>query len=297
MDHCLAVRQQLKEAFRARLRKETGSAVATGKENAAPADNYGRFFGTSEIVFSDRVIQETQTWSENPKSAVKELERKLKNDGDKKKTAAGSMAAKTIMNAMNRRRKVQWLKDTRDYSFLSSDCEIPVPGNKDKNSRPPEMMKEKGSKIQGLKVIKRDSETRMKNSRAKKEQASRNSKKPLEPRRKIMHSSKEKLTVPKPQSNKSSHQKNPCLVADGRKRKLEQRAAEEKEEINAISIIRRMFGYNPTRFCDDEEDVNMESTFADIQKEERRSTKMARKEEDEELRKKVGNTKKLKQMN
>ncbi|KAK6145448.1 hypothetical protein DH2020_022268 [Rehmannia glutinosa] len=364
------LRQQLKETIRARQRKES-HGVTIGKEiiNTAPADSYGRFFGPSETIIADRVNENMKSWAEISNSAsvvMKKLDGKLiKKDGDMNKSAT----VKTIRNAMEKRKKVAWLRETRDYSFLSSDhCEnIPVPGNKvnisrpseiqvskiqgikekvkrdfetgteisrssemmkgkgskiqgvketikrysetgTKISRPSDMMKGKGSKIQGVKeTIKRDFETRTKISRpfemAKEKSSkiqgfrvikrdsetgvkiSRDLKKPLEMRKKYMGSDKVKATG----------QKNPCL--DGRKRKVEQSGDEEKEGINAISIIREMFGYDPTKFCDDDEkDVRMEASFDDIQKEERRSLRMAKKEDAEELRKLMRNSKKLKQM-
>ncbi|KAK6117829.1 hypothetical protein DH2020_048427 [Rehmannia glutinosa] len=360
MDHCLSLRQQLKETIRARQRKES-HGVTIGKEiiNTAPADSYGRFFGPSETIIADRVNENMKSWAEISNSAsvvMKKLDGKLiKKDRDMNKSAT----VKTIRNAMEKMKKVAWLRETRDYSFLSSDhCEnIPVPGNKlmisgpseiqgskiqgikekvkrdfetgegvenpgskgkikrdsemgtkisrssgmvkeksskiqgvkvikrdsemgKKNSRPFEMAKEKSSKIQGVRVIKRDSEMGVKISRApKKEQVSRDLEKPLETRNKYMGSDKEKAT------------------GQRRKRKVEESGDEEKEGINAISIIREMFGYDPTKFCDDDgKDVRMEASFDDIQKEERRSLRMAQKEDAEELRKLMRNSKKLKQM-
>ncbi|KAK6121765.1 hypothetical protein DH2020_044494 [Rehmannia glutinosa] len=318
MDHCLILRQQLKETLRARQRKES-HGVTIGKEiiNTAPADSYGRFFGPSETIIADRVNENMKSWAEISNSAsvvMKKLDGKLiKKDGDMNKSAT----VKTIRNAMEKRKKVAWLRETRDYSFyhqitgikekvkrdfetgteISRSSEMKegkgsnIQGIKEKvkrdsemgkkNSRPFETTKEKSSKIQGVKVIKKDYEsTGLKISRApKKEEVSRNSKKPLETRKKYMGSDKEKAT------------------GQGRKRKVEQSGDEEKEGINAISIIREMFGYDPTKFCDDnEKDVRMEASFDDIQKEERRSLRMAKKEDAEELRKLMRNSKKLKQM-
>ncbi|KAL2249006.1 uncharacterized protein LOC105167192 [Sesamum indicum] len=306
--YCLALRQQLKEKFRARLRKETGpgAAVAGGKDNAAPADNYGSFFGPSEIVFADRVIQETMSWLENPNF---ERGRKFKNVG-RKKSAEASKIPEEVLQKMARRKKVQCLKDGRDYSFLSSDCEIPVPVKKPNKSGPPEKIQgvqaiKKNSqnrqgfsflssdceipippninsrqpeKIQGVEAIKKPSETGRKNSRPEKDsQVPKYSKKPSEKKMKSLISKKPRET--------------PCSKAEGRKRKLD-KPQEEEENINAISIIREMFGYDPTKFCDDEEDVEMEATFDDIQKEERRSMRIGKKEDDEELRKTLQERKK-----
>ncbi|GFP86645.1 hypothetical protein PHJA_000808300 [Phtheirospermum japonicum] len=52
-------------------------------------------------------------------------------------------------------------------------------------------------------------------------------------------------------------------------------------------MIRGLFGYDPTKYGDDDDidDRRMEANFHDIEKEERRSAKIARKEDAEELRK------------
>ncbi|KAF7829238.1 putative starch synthase 4, chloroplastic/amyloplastic isoform X1 [Senna tora] len=53
----------------------------------------------------------------------------------------------------------------------------------------------------------------------------------------------------------------------------------------AISMIRRMFHYNPNKFADDDDDdIDMEAGFDDIMREERRSAKIAQQEDDEQLR-------------
>ncbi|KAM3394618.1 protein SPT2 isoform X1 [Capsicum galapagoense] len=60
---------------------------------------------------------------------------------------------------------------------------------------------------------------------------------------------------------------------------------EEDDGEEAISMIRKMFGYNPNRYRDDDDDSDMEANFDEILKEERRSAKIAREEDEEELRK------------
>ncbi|XP_054791621.1 uncharacterized protein LOC129297294 isoform X2 [Prosopis cineraria] len=60
---------------------------------------------------------------------------------------------------------------------------------------------------------------------------------------------------------------------------------DDDEGQRAISMIRRMFHYNPNKFADDDEDdMNMEAGFDDIMREERRSAKIARREDEEQLR-------------
>ncbi|PIN00349.1 hypothetical protein CDL12_27149 [Handroanthus impetiginosus] len=59
---------------------------------------------------------------------------------------------------------------------------------------------------------------------------------------------------------------------------------EDSDDENAINMIRQMFGYNPNKFRDDDDDSDMEANFDDIMREERRSAKIARKEDEEQLR-------------
>ncbi|KAJ4800710.1 SPT2 chromatin protein [Rhynchospora pubera] len=59
----------------------------------------------------------------------------------------------------------------------------------------------------------------------------------------------------------------------------------DDEEDDAIGLIRRMFNYNPNRWAGrEEDDSDMEVGFDVIQKEERLSSQIARKEDEEQLR-------------
>lgn len=349
MEDCLAFRQQLKEEFRARLRKETGGIEKAARCSTTDQKYMRGFFGPSETVFSDRVVQQIQSCLRIPNESP---------------PAAVSNTAREMSDTVERpSRKNKWPKETRDYSFLSSDCRHEISGNnKTQVSRPPvEMIKKEisnGSKIQGAKAvsqtsrpvekvikgkgsktqaIKRVSQT---SSRAKEmiimekgskiqaiKRVSQTSSRPEEmiikekgskiqaikrvsqtssrPKemiinekgsniqaiKRISQTSRPEKKIERVSKNYSSkkalepgRKTSPCL-----KRKLEQ----AEEEIDAVSLIRKMFGYDPTKFCneDDEEDANMEATFDDIQKEERRSTKIAKKEDDEELKNNIMGTK------
>ncbi|KAG5623740.1 hypothetical protein H5410_008958 [Solanum commersonii] len=63
------------------------------------------------------------------------------------------------------------------------------------------------------------------------------------------------------------------------------RHEEEDDGAEAISMIRRMFRYNPNRYQDEDNTSDMEANFDDILKEEKQSGKIAKKEDEEELRK------------
>jgi protein SPT2 len=60
---------------------------------------------------------------------------------------------------------------------------------------------------------------------------------------------------------------------------------DDHEDGNVSSIIRRMFGYDPNKYrnMDDEDDRDMEVGFSSIQAEERRSERIAREEDEREL--------------
>ncbi|VFQ67055.1 unnamed protein product [Cuscuta campestris] len=61
---------------------------------------------------------------------------------------------------------------------------------------------------------------------------------------------------------------------------------DEEDDDDPVLAMRKITGYDPSKYHDDDDDdSNMEATFADIEKEELRSARIARKEDEEELRK------------
>ncbi|PWA74045.1 chromatin SPT2 [Artemisia annua] len=60
---------------------------------------------------------------------------------------------------------------------------------------------------------------------------------------------------------------------------------DDDEGEKAISMIRNMFGYNPNRYRNDDDDSDMEAGFEDIMREEKRSAKIAAMEDEEEAKK------------
>ncbi|CAL5370910.1 unnamed protein product [Camellia sinensis] len=62
---------------------------------------------------------------------------------------------------------------------------------------------------------------------------------------------------------------------------------DDDEGGRAISMIRSMFRYNPRKFADEDDDSDMEANYEDIMREEQRRgyARIARKEDEEELRK------------
>ncbi|KAK2998681.1 hypothetical protein RJ639_022865, partial [Escallonia herrerae] len=131
----LGMRQRLKESIRKQMKKDSGSSLANSREKKKklPYDNYGSFFGPSQPVIAQRVIQESRSLLENPHLAAKVSKpNHLKNKGVAP-TPGGSRPRvddhpQKITNGLKSKSKVQILKDTRDYSFLlSDDAEVPVP--------------------------------------------------------------------------------------------------------------------------------------------------------------------------
>nr|XP_027121784.1 protein SPT2 homolog [Coffea arabica] len=92
--------------------------------------------------------------------------------------------------------------------------------------------------------------------------------------------------------------KNSKPEASSQLRHLKRKKPDDFVDARAISImIRKMYGYDPSKYHDNEKDDKaMEATFEDIQREERRSAKIARKQDQEELRKIVAEESKARMM-
>ncbi|XP_031263896.1 protein SPT2 homolog [Pistacia vera] len=127
----LEYRQKLKELHRKNLKKENGSdrASSQDKKNRLPYDNFGSFFGPSQPAISQRVLQESKSILETQHLASR-LSNSYRNNG--KTSASNSTGSK---NGVHRRipkvnemqRKVERIKVSRDYSFLSDDAVLPAP--------------------------------------------------------------------------------------------------------------------------------------------------------------------------
>ncbi|CAG7866522.1 unnamed protein product [Brassica rapa] len=125
----LELRQRIKES----IRKKSGSGGVNAqssqdrRKKQLPYNDFGSFFGPSRPVISSRVIQESKSLLEN--------EIKNSNQPKKRPVPASSSGDKNVSHEKKRpkvvsatRRKVETLKDTRDYSFLfSDDAELPAP--------------------------------------------------------------------------------------------------------------------------------------------------------------------------
>ncbi|KAG7571781.1 Chromatin SPT2 [Arabidopsis suecica] len=128
----LELRQKLKESIRKNMGKGSANAQSSQeRRRKLPYNDFGSFFGPSRPVISSRVIQESKSLLENEIRTAK-----MSNSSQTKKrpvSASGSGSKNVSQEKRPRvvnevRRKVETLKDTRDYSFLfSDDAELPVP--------------------------------------------------------------------------------------------------------------------------------------------------------------------------
>ncbi|KAL3372863.1 hypothetical protein AABB24_005076 [Solanum stoloniferum] len=131
----LELRQRLKDDIRKQRKKELGGGSREFKKNASSRDNFGSFFGPSQPVISNRVIQESKSLLENPNLAAKVMKsnhsQSNKSAASKPAKPAGSKAstsnhAPKVTNGL--KRKIAMVKNMRDYSFLlSDDAELPGP--------------------------------------------------------------------------------------------------------------------------------------------------------------------------
>ncbi|XP_042484332.1 nucleolar and coiled-body phosphoprotein 1-like [Macadamia integrifolia] len=128
----LQLRQRIKESVRKKMKKEYATVSKGSLENKKrlPYDNYGSFFGPSQPVIAQRVIQESKSLIE-----TQHLASRITNPlGNKKAPASITEGKKPALHTQAHRVvnelkvKAQKLKDARDYSFLlSDDAELPAP--------------------------------------------------------------------------------------------------------------------------------------------------------------------------
>ncbi|KAL2344458.1 hypothetical protein Fmac_005743 [Flemingia macrophylla] len=140
----LELRQKLKDHFRKKLKKDSGSSTSRldstdRRKNKLPYDNYGSFFGPSQPAIAPRVIEESKSFIEN-----KHLASKVSNPHHIKKNPNKVPSGESKSSSHNLPPKVremkvkaEKLKNRRDYSFLlSDDAELPAPSK----ARPPQNM-------------------------------------------------------------------------------------------------------------------------------------------------------------
>ncbi|KAG6632812.1 hypothetical protein CIPAW_12G004100 [Carya illinoinensis] len=130
----LELRRRLKEQIRKQMKRDNGTSTNVNgsnekKNKKLPYDNFGSFFGPSQPVIAQRVIQESKSLLETD-----HLASRLSNSlhGHKKDTSISKGPKLGSRDQLPKvktelKTKVQKLKDTRDYSFLlSDDAELPA---------------------------------------------------------------------------------------------------------------------------------------------------------------------------
>ncbi|KAD2804439.1 hypothetical protein E3N88_37816 [Mikania micrantha] len=131
----LELREKLKETIRKKMKKDPSSDIASSREkkNRMPYDNFGSFFGPSQPVIAQRVIQESKSLLENPHFAEKISKAKNVSNSSSSTPAVSrprpnGQQLRKVDNSAKPKAKIQMLKNTRDYSFLlSDDAELPIP--------------------------------------------------------------------------------------------------------------------------------------------------------------------------
>ncbi|KAK8472203.1 hypothetical protein PHAVU_002G139100 [Phaseolus vulgaris] len=170
--HYLKLRQKLKESIRKQMKKENSSFLSDStRKNKLPNDNYGSFFGPSQPVIAQRVIQESKSLLEN-----QHLSSRLSNSSNINKSA--NKVSNGVLNSSVHRNippkvseqkqvKAQKLKVTRDYSFLlSDDVELPAPKKEPPSHRTLVHNSEKrsgevaGKTVNGGKIVRGSDENR-----------------------------------------------------------------------------------------------------------------------------------------
>ncbi|KAF6169031.1 hypothetical protein GIB67_038528 [Kingdonia uniflora] len=130
----LKCRHRLKEQIRKNLEKENGASLGNYQEEKKklPYDGtLGNFFGPSQPVIHERVLQEHKSSLENLHLAARVPNPSHSHNKNPGSTTAGTTSAVRDMplkHVDQVKLKAQKLKDNRDYSSLfSEDAELPVP--------------------------------------------------------------------------------------------------------------------------------------------------------------------------
>ena len=124
----LELRQKIKESIRKKQGKGSVQAQSSSQDRRKklPYNDFGSFFGPSRPAISSRVIQEKKSLLENEiKNSTQPKKRPVPTSSSGGKSVSQEKRPRPVSAV---RKKVETLKDTRDYSFLfSDDAELPVP--------------------------------------------------------------------------------------------------------------------------------------------------------------------------
>ncbi|KAJ6299466.1 hypothetical protein OIU76_020436 [Salix suchowensis] len=247
----LETRKLLKEQIRKRNCSHHLSELSNSHHHHK-TKTYGSFFGPSQPCIAPRVIQES-------KRRLFSLQTQIPQHR--------AVRADILFSAMDNRTKVQRLRQTRDYSFLFSDDNNPtLPVSSATPAQPP-------LACNPLKPLT--------NKRVME-------KTPLQrkPIVKAVHSAKQLAGSNDSKGSQRPNISSPVSASLHQYRPKKRRLTDDEddcEDKKALLIIRKMF--NTKRFAGrDDGDRKMEASFGDIMKEEKRSERLGRKEDQEQLR-------------
>ncbi|KFK30417.1 hypothetical protein AALP_AA7G258200 [Arabis alpina] len=293
----LELRQRIKES----IRKSTQNVIDVvdtnpeQKKRKLPYNDFGSFFGPSQTVIAPRVLRESKPMIDNKVKAEKML------------NSIESVCLKSTNPKEELKRKVEKLKDSRDYSFLLSDdakllvsIEEPISQNPAKPNPKPSSSGSHSRTDSSSNGQAKTKETHRKSSKLSPQRID------AVPRRKPLTSTKPMTCVPRqqgevkqrkvsqehalsPSSNSSKHRvisKPPLKQPQELKKKLKPKRRMSRDDELALEMVRKMCNTDryKGRDFDDRDDPNMETSLADLIKEENRSAKLARKEDAEQLR-------------
>ncbi|KAJ4914097.1 SPT2 chromatin protein [Raphanus sativus] len=303
----LEFRQRIKESIRNKTQNGNDLLAPTSEEDSMPSKRqklheFGSFFGPSQPGIASRVLQESKPLLKDELLAAKALDSIQINKSTPSPTS--------VSEANELKRKAKQLKESRDYSFLfSDDAELPVsikepPSSLVPNSRASSRGSHSSrprSSTKGQPQTKLGSKLRPQRPAAparisvpmdhskKLTQKPSSSSKPLtsdpKEQRKVSNETKRSSqVVPRKQALPPSKQREVSKPPLKQAHQLKKKLSEEDEE--ALRMIREMCKTDrfARRDLDDYDDRCMEATLEDIIKEEKRSEKLAKKEDAEQLR-------------
>uniref|UniRef100_A0A6N2MLR8 Uncharacterized protein n=1 Tax=Salix viminalis TaxID=40686 RepID=A0A6N2MLR8_SALVM len=251
----LETRKLLKEQIRKRNCSHHLSELSNSHHHHK-TKTHGSFFGPSQPCIAPRVIQES-------KNKLFSLQTQIPQHR--------AVRADILFSAMDNRTKVQRLRQTRDYSFLFSDDNNPtLPVSSATPVQPP-------LACNPLKPLT--------NKRVMEKIPSRMSlqRKPIV---KAVHSAKQLAGSNDSKGSQRPNISSPVSTSLDQYRPKKRRLTDDEDDCEgeeALLIIRKMF--NTKRFAGrDDGDRKMEASFGDIMKEEKRSERLGRKEDQEQLR-------------
>ncbi|KAH0900534.1 hypothetical protein HID58_040037, partial [Brassica napus] len=314
----LEFRQRIKESIRNKTQNGNDLAPTSDsmpRKRKLPYE-FGSFFGPSQPGIASRVLQESKSLLKDELLATNAL--------DSIQTKNKSSCPASALEANELKRKAKELKESRDYSFLfSDDAELPVsikeppsslkapvpksrPSSIGNHSRPGSSTKGQPHTKPGSAI---NSQTHEPSSKLRPQRPDPTRKSVMDHRKKPHSSSKPLSSDPKEQRVKQrkvsteikrSSQMVPRQQAlpplkhhrmiskpplkQAHQLKKKKKVTEEDEE--ALRMVREMCKTErfARRDLDDYDDRGMEASLEDIIKEEKRSEKLAKKEDAEQLR-------------